>query len=177
MKEGQYYMTPLYLICLPLIFLTLAPGIELNLFYSLVPITGVSLLLRALILGDYNVAWRYFLPVIVPTIVYGAVALRWAVDQFHREEVLFREAERFDVKQWIKHLMRDKEPLPTGGEAIFCFSLMLTLAWFMIQYLSSAGLATAPAAMAAGQVAFILTPPLAMAFALTSSPRRTEPHY
>ena len=48
MKEGQYYMTPLYLVCLPLIFLTLAPGIELNLFYSLVPITGVSLLLRAL---------------------------------------------------------------------------------------------------------------------------------
>ena len=26
MKEGQYYMTPLYLVCLPLIFLTLVPG-------------------------------------------------------------------------------------------------------------------------------------------------------
>ena len=26
MKEGQYYMTPLYLVCLPLIFLTLCPG-------------------------------------------------------------------------------------------------------------------------------------------------------
>ncbi len=26
MKEGQYYMTPLYLVCLPLVFLTLAPG-------------------------------------------------------------------------------------------------------------------------------------------------------
>ena len=26
MKEGQYYMTPLYLVCLPLIFLTLAAG-------------------------------------------------------------------------------------------------------------------------------------------------------
>ncbi len=47
MKEGQYYMTPLYLVCLPLVFLTLAPGIELDLFYSLVPITGVALLLRA----------------------------------------------------------------------------------------------------------------------------------
>ncbi len=35
MKEGQYYMTPLYLVCIPLIFLTLAPEIELNLFYSL----------------------------------------------------------------------------------------------------------------------------------------------
>ena len=53
MKEGQYYMTPLYLICLPLIFLTLIPETKLNLFYSLVPITGVALLLRALIMGDY----------------------------------------------------------------------------------------------------------------------------
>ena len=47
MKEGQYYMTPLYLVCLPLIFLTVVPEIKLNLFYSLVPITGVALLLRA----------------------------------------------------------------------------------------------------------------------------------
>jgi sodium transport system permease protein len=169
MKEGQYYMTPLYLVCFPLVLLTLAPGVELNLFYSLLPVSGVSLLLRSLIQGDYGVAWRYSIPVLVPTIAYGAFALQWAVDQFHREDVLFREAERFDLRYWFKHLMRDKEPTPNGGEALFCFALMLTLAWFMMQYVGSAG----PAAVAAGQVAFILTPPLAMAVALTSSPRRT----
>ena len=87
MKEGQYYMTPLYLVCLPLIFLTLTPGIELDLFYSLVPITGVALLLRALILGNYDVALRYFLPCWC-RLVYAAVALRWAIDQFQREDVL-----------------------------------------------------------------------------------------
>ena len=173
MKEGQYYMTPLYLVCLPLIFLTLAPGIELNLFYSLVPVTGVSLLLRALILGDYDVARRFFLPVLVPTVVYGAVALRWAIDQFQREDVLFREAERFDLRIWVRHLLRDKEPTPTGGEALICFSMMLTLAWFLMQFLAGQGLASSTRAMAAGQVAFILTPPLAMAVLLTSSPRRT----
>ena len=173
MKEGQYYMTPLYLVCIPLVFLTLAPGIELNLFYSLVPVTGVSLLLRALMLHEYDVAWRYFVPVLFPTVVYGAVALRWAVDQFHREEVLFREAERFDLKLWVRHLLRDKEPTPTAGQAIFCFAMMLTLAWFMLQYLALNGLATSLGAMAAGQIAFILTPPLAMALFLTSSPRRT----
>ena len=174
MKEGQYYMTPLYLVCLPLIFLTLAPGIELNLFYSLVPVTGVSLLLRALILGDYAVAWRFFLPVLVPTVVYGAVALRWAIDQFQREDVLFREAERFDIRSWVRHLLRDKEPTPNGGEALFCFALMLTLAWFLLQYLATnPDLANSVKAMAGGQVAFILTPPLAMAVLLTASPRRT----
>jgi sodium transport system permease protein len=156
-----------------LIFLTLAPGIELNLFYSLVPVTGVSLLLRSLILGEYDMAWRFFLPVLVPTIVYGGIALRWAIDQFQREDVLFREAERFDLKSWIRHLLRDKEPVPNGGEALFCFALMLTSAWFLIQFFASQGLASSPKTMAVGQVAFILTPPLAMAFLLTSSPRRT----
>jgi sodium transport system permease protein len=184
MKEGQYYMTPLYLVCLPLIFLTLAPGIELNLFYSLVPVTGVSLLLRALILGDYAVAGRYFLAVLVPTVVYGAVALRWAIDQFQREDVLFREAERFDLRIWVRHMLRDKEPTPNGGEALFCFTVMITLAWFLMQFLASdPDLASSLGAMAGGQIALILTPPLAMAVLLTSSPRQTlrlfwpEPRY
>ncbi len=173
MKEGQYYMTPLYMVCLPLIFLTLAPGIEINLFYSLVPVTGVALLLRTLLLGDYAVAWHYFLPVILTTMGYGAVALRWAIDQFQREDVLFREAERFSLGIWLRHLLRDKEPTPTGGEALLCFALMLTMAWFFTQYMLMTSLGTSTAGMAVGQIAFILTPPLAMAMILTSSPRQT----
>ncbi len=172
MKEGQYYMTPLYMICLPLIFLTLAPGVELNLFYSLVPITGVSLLLRALILGDYAVAWRYFLPVLVPTMIYGAVALRWAVEQFQSEDVLFREAERFDLRSWLRHLVRDREPTPTGGQALLCFALMLSSAWFLTLYLSGQGLASSWKSIVAGQ-AVILIIPVAMTLLLTSAPRRT----
>ena len=34
MKEGQYYMTPLYLVSLPLILVTLMPEISLSLFYE-----------------------------------------------------------------------------------------------------------------------------------------------
>lgn len=168
MKEGQYYMTPLYLAAMPLIFLTLAPGVELNLFFSLVPITGVSLLLRALMQGDYQVAVRFFLPVLIPTLLYGAIALRWAVDQFQSEAVLFREAEHFDLRSWVRHLFRDKEPTPTGGEAVFCFTLMLTTAWFVSQ-----GLPVSVAGIIIGFLAYILTPPAAMALLLTSSPRRT----
>lgn len=173
MKEGQYYMTPLYLVCLPLMMLSLTPGIELNLFYSLVPVTGVALLLKVLIQGDYVTAGQYFLPVLLPTVFYGGLALRWAIDQFQREDVLFREAERFDLRTWFTHLLRDKEPTPNGAEALFCFALMLTSAWFLMQYLAVAGLASSTAGMAAGQIAFILTPPVAMAFLLTSAPRRT----
>jgi sodium transport system permease protein len=172
MKEGQYYMTPLYLICLPLIFLTLAPGIELNLFYSLVPITGVALLLRALIMSNYDVALRYFLPVLVPTLVYAAIAIRWAVDQFQREEVLFREAEQFNFYSWFRHLFRDREPEPTGGQAILCFSLILTCSWFLLQYLLLKGAVLDLSAVVAGQLV-IFIPPVMMAILLTSQPART----
>ena len=171
MKEGQYYMTPLYMVAMPLIFLTLMPGIEINLFYSLVPITGVSLLLRALIQGHYDVAWRFFIPVLLPTLVYGALALRWAVDQFRREDVLFRESDRFNLLLWCRHLYRDKGPLPTGGQALLCFVLMLTSAWFIMQALGTN--LDSLTLMAAGQVGFILLPPILMSVVLTSSPRRT----
>ena len=159
MKEGQYYMTPLYLICLPLIFLTLMPEIELNLFYSLVPITGVALLLRALIMGDYAPARASSLPVMVPTVVYAWIALRWAIDQFQREEVLFREAERFNLGTWLKHLIRDRQPKPTGGQALLCFSLILTASWFLMEYMAIQGIGANIAAVAAGQF-LILFPPL-----------------
>jgi sodium transport system permease protein len=182
MKEGQYYMTPLYLVCIPLVFLTLAPEIKLNLFISLLPITGVALLLKALILEKYDVALRFFLPVMIPMLVYAAVALRWAVDQFQREDVLFREAERFSVGSWLRHLIRDREPTPTGGQATLCFALILSASWFLLQYLPSLGKNADLLSVVAGQ-AVILIVPVIMAVLLTSSPRRTlrlawpEPRY
>ncbi len=172
MKEGQYYMTPLYLISMPLIFLSLAPEIELDLFYSLVPITGVALLLKALILGSYDVAFRYFLPVLLPMLVYAAVALRWAVDQFQREDVLFREAERFSLATWLHHLYRDREPTPTGSEALLCFALILTSSWFLMMYLGGGRGGPELGDVVIGQL-FIAIPPVLMAVFLTSSPART----
>jgi sodium transport system permease protein len=171
MKEGQYYMTPLYLVTLPLILVTMMPEVSLNLFYSVVPITGVSLLLKSLILGEYDLARRYFLAVLIPTILYGWLALRWAVDLFRREDVVFREAEAFDLASWARHLVRDKEPRPGAGAAIFCFAAMLCLAWFLMQGLSTG--VSPLAGMLLGHLVFILGPPVLLAFLLTSDPLGT----
>ena len=170
MKEGQYYMTPLYMIAMPLIFLTLMPGVELNPYYSLVPITGVSLLLKELMLEQYREAWTYFPVVLISTIVYGAMALRWAVGQFRTEEVLFREAERFDLGSWLRHLVRDRGPLPSGGMAIACFLVIITMSWYTSMLLTGSD---PLAALAIGQVVFILGPPVVMALAFTSAPLKT----
>lgn len=168
MKEGQYYMTPLYMVTLPLIMATLAPGIELNLFTSLIPVTGVSLLLRALMQGDYAEARKFSLPVLLPTVIYGSIALNWAIDQFQRESVLFREAERFDLRDWLRHLVRDRQPTPGVGVALLCFALMMASAWFL-----SARMGSTLTSVLLGQLAFILVPPLVLTLLFTSSAKET----
>src|SRR5204863_1813494 len=63
-KEGQYYLMPLFFLTMPLIFLTLAPGVELSPLYSMVPVTGVALLLQRLMSdGIDGGALLYFVPV------------------------------------------------------------------------------------------------------------------
>jgi sodium transport system permease protein len=168
MKEGQYYMTPLYLVAMPLILMTVVPGVELDLFTSLLPITGVSLLLRSLMQGDYEVARRYFLPVLIPILIYGLIALRWAVDQFKSESVLFREAERFDLRAWLRHLWRDKPAVPSPVQALLCFVLILVTTVLLMPALGGS-----LAAIAVHQVAIVLGIPLALTLLLTTDPART----
>src|SRR6266404_6367102 len=129
-KEGQYYLMPLFLVTMPLVFLTLAPGVELNPFYSLVPVTGVALLMQRLMTVSLDqVPWLYFVPVLAPIVLYSGLALHWAIEQFKREEVLFREAERLEIGLWLRRLFREKEALPSTGQALFCFALIIALRW------------------------------------------------
>ncbi len=150
-KEGQYYLMPLFLITLPLVALPLSPSFELTLGNSLIPVTGIVLLLRAAIEGDYLEAFRYLGPVVMVTMVCCWLAIRWAVDQFNKESVLFREGERFELGAWLHHLRRDRDLTPTVAAALMCGVLILILRFFL-------GLAILPAQ--ADPVAQILVPQL-----------------
>jgi sodium transport system permease protein len=168
-KEGQHYLMPLFLVTMPLIFLTLAPGVELNHFYSMVPVTGVALLLQKLmaVKPPEQSLWGYFIPVLAPMIVYSWLALRWAIEQFQREEVLFREAERLDLKLWLRRLFREKEALPSTGQALFCFALLFGLHWFTLSMRPENSLV---ASHAIYNLAFVAAPPLIMVLLLTTRP-------
>ena len=97
-KEGQYYLMPLVLVTLPLLILPMAPGVELTLGNSLIPMTGLVLLLRQLLDGNGWEVRYYVLPVILVTGVCCLVAMRWAIDQFNTESVLFSDTERLDLR-------------------------------------------------------------------------------
>jgi sodium transport system permease protein len=170
-KEGQYYLMPLFLVTLPLVCLTLAPGVELSPLYSMVPVTGVALLLQKLISPDpqASIPWLYFIPVLVPMVIYSWLALRWAIGQFQREEVLFREAERLDIGLWLRRLFREKEALPTAGQAFFCFAMLLVLRWLSLGFGRDKPVLSLTAVC---QLAFTAAPPLFMALLLTTRPRQ-----
>ena len=173
-KEGQYYLMPLVLLTLPLVLLPIAPGVELTLGNSLIPVTGVVLLLRMFMEANYWQALPYVPPVVCVTGICCLLSIRWAIDQFNSESVLFRESERFDVRLWVRQLLRDREPLPTVAEAVFCGAIIMLIRYFMSFALPM------PATFddfvvhtIVTQLVVILTPVMVMAVILTRSPRRT----
>ncbi|MCC6125797.1 MAG: CPBP family intramembrane metalloprotease [Pirellulales bacterium] len=173
-KEGQYYLMPVLLITMPLVVLPMSPGAQLNLGYSLIPISGIVLLLKTLLEGNYLPALQYAPVVVGVTVVACLVAIRWAIDQFNSESVLFSGSERLDLKLWLKRLYRDRTPTPTVPAAVCCAVVILMLQFFV-------GLSVDPQKTIAGftkavlvpQLAVILTPVLLMTLFLASKPRET----
>lgn len=173
-KEGQYYLMPLVLVTLPLVILPMAPSIELNLGMSLIPVTGVVLLLKAMLEGRYWELLPYLLPVVAVTGGCCLLAVRWAVDQFNSENVLFREGERGGLGVWFRHLLRDREETPNVAAALMCGVLILTVYFFMSTALPQpTTFAEIMRLAVVTQVTVMLLPMLLMTAVCTRSLRQT----
>ena len=173
-KEGQYYLMPLVLICMPLMILPMAPGVELNLGNSLIPVTGVVLLLRTVLEGKYLAALPFIAPVVIVTIACCLLAIRWAIDQFNKESVLFRESERLDLGLWMRHLVRDRRDTPSIAEALSCFVLILLVQFFMNLSLPvPRNFRDVATLIFINQVVVIALPALLMTIMLTRRPAQT----
>ncbi|REK18661.1 MAG: CPBP family intramembrane metalloprotease [Planctomycetota bacterium] len=173
-KEGQYYLMPLVLVTMPLTILPMAPGVELNLGNSLIPITGVVLLLRAALEGHYLELLPYLPVVVFVTLGCCLLAIRWATDQFNSEGVLFRESERWGVRLWLRHLVRDRTATPSFAQALFAGVLILMLKFFM-GFISAmpASFADFAKMVTVTQLVVVLTPAVLAAVMLTRSPGQT----
>ncbi|WLD10738.1 ABC transporter permease subunit/CPBP intramembrane protease [Planctellipticum variicoloris] len=182
-KEGQYYLTPVLMVTMGLTVFCLSPGVELEPFYSVMPVMGPSLLLKELLRSSGNIGELslFAIPVLISSVGYAALALWWAIDQFGREDVLFREAERFDLRLWIVHLFRDKELTPSFAEGMFCFIAIMLLQFAAMKFMQAPlqGVTAASRSTAMmqllmiQQLVIIATPALMMGVMLTSSIRAT----
>jgi len=182
-KEGQYYLTPLLMVTIGLTLFCLNPAVEITPYYSILPVMGPALLLKALLLGATSSVPLsiYFAPVLLSSFAYSAIALWWAIELFRREAILFREADRLELGLWLRQIFRDKDAMPTGAEAGICFLLIL-----LLQFASYSPMQQAFFAVPEGsrqvkllelQMIYLLvtvaTPALMMAAVLTTDFRRT----
>jgi sodium transport system permease protein len=172
-KEGQYYLMPLLMVMMPLMTLPMLPAAQLDLGTSLIPVTGMMLLLRSLMEGQVLESLRYAVPVVLVTGVCCLMAVRWAVDQFNRESVLFRESEQWGLGLWLRHLMRDRGDTPNFAEAMLCAVLLLVIRFFAGFLAGVPGnFAELRTSLLVTQLAFIAAPPLLMAVMLTRRPAK-----
>jgi sodium transport system permease protein len=101
-KEGQYYLLPLFLGIMPLVLFSMAPNADLSIGMCLIPVTGLCLLLQKMIgPTPWSEVLPYLIPVVISLVICVLAASWWAVRQFHREEVLFRESDRSHAPAWF----------------------------------------------------------------------------
>lgn len=133
-KEGQYYLIPLIMCGLPLMIIPTLPGVRLDLGTSLIPVTGIMLVLRAMIEGRWGDIVHWFCPVTIVTVAGCAVAIRWVVYQFSREEIIFRPSDRFSVRAWLREFFRSRDVGPAPGHAVLCGLLILLLKFMTARF-------------------------------------------
>ena len=130
-KEGQYYLVPLMMISMPLMMLPMMPAAKLDFGSSLIPVSGLMLMLRGLIEGQYKEVAPFAGPVVAVTLVCCWLAIRWVIVQFSSESVIFRPSERFSVGVWLKKSVQERHDFPLVGHALLCGILILVLKFFM----------------------------------------------
>ncbi|QDU88705.1 ABC-2 family transporter protein [Pirellulimonas nuda] len=174
-KEGQYYLMPLMLATMPLMVLPILPGVELNLGTALIPVSGMALVLRAVIEGRYADAAPYVLPVFLVTIACCVAAIRWAVWQFNQESLLFHEGERFNLRRWGAALYRDRGD-SIGIRGAVAVGAAIAIMQFLVNMLTPApttlDFAFVVRMVLLSQAACILLPTLAVVALLARRPLR-----
>ncbi len=174
-KEGQYYLMPLMMLSLPLVLLPMMPGMGLNVGTALIPVSGMFLLVRALVEAQYVAALMHF--PMVAGVTFGCLwlATRWAQRQFEDEAVLFGGGEQWELRSWMRHLWRDRQAVPTPVQAFACGAIILVGLFFgklMVSEMPS-GLGALTRLILTPQIGLILAPALLMAIILTTSLRQT----
>lgn len=87
-KEATGMVSPLMMMVIVPIAVAMLPGVELNWFWSMVPLTNVSLAMKELVKGTMD--YRMFAAILLSTTLIAAALLAWCRWWFNREEVLFR---------------------------------------------------------------------------------------
>jgi sodium transport system permease protein len=164
-KEGQSFLTPVYMALSLPGMVTMLPTIELNAWTTFVPIVNIALLIKALMMGEVRGDLVFL--VLVASAIYASLALALAVRVFQREQVLLggRESMRD-----LLGLHGGRARVPSPSLALVMYAVALVASFYGSLALESRGFMTSLLVM---QYGFFLAPVLIMALAMRMDLRQT----
>ena len=164
-KEGQSFLTPVYMALSLPAMVTMLPTIELNAWTTFVPIVNIALLIKALLMGEARGELVFL--ALVASAIYASLALALAVRVFQREQVLLggRESMRD-----LLGLHGGRARVPSPSLALVMYAVALVASFYGSLALESRGFMTSLLVM---QYGFFLAPVAIMALAMRMDLRET----
>jgi sodium transport system permease protein len=167
-KEGQNLLTPIQMVAIMLGFVAIIPGVEMTPAIAVIPVANVVLLIKEILLGQAQLGLS--LLVFASIAVAAWIGVRWAVNQFQREDILFLEGGEL---KWSSLLRRRAaiaaQPIPGMGGAWLVYLLSLILLFYVGQ---AAQIKDITRGLFITEVLLIAGPPLLLAKYLRYDRRR-----
>jgi sodium transport system permease protein len=164
-KDGQNFLTPVYMALVLPAAVTTMPSVELDAWTAFVPVVNIALLVKALFSGEVRTEALFL--VAVSSALYAVLAIALAARVFAREQILLggRESARR-----VLGLERRRGGVPSPSASLTTFAVALVLAFYASLTVEKRGLLTA---LLITQYGFFLLPTLAVVFGLGYSARQT----
>jgi sodium transport system permease protein len=164
-KDGQNFLTPVYMLLAMPAGVTMLRGIELNAWTAFVPVVNIALLIKALLIAEAGPD-LIFLALLSST-AYAALAVMLAARVFGREQVMLGGRESL---RSLLGFERQAGGTPTPAFVLTSFGLVLVLAFYGSLLLQSAG---AIITLLVTELGFFLAPTLLLVAGFGFAFRRT----
>ncbi len=155
-KEGQYYLMPMMMVIVPLVMLPSFPGIRLGIGTSLIPVSGVFLVVQAMFEGQYAIALWHLPIVAAVTIACVGIVVQATMRLFENEEVLFHGGQAFSLNRLWGAVLDNRQPYATTGQA-YALAVAILVSLFFGRML----LTTSPNTLG-GLVSMVMLPQLGL---------------
>ncbi len=125
MREANTYLSPVIMITILMSFVSMLPGVELNVGFSMIPVINIALLFKEIMLDQFSMI--NFLVTIGSTLVLDMLMIVLTVKLFNREGILFRVEEEKTLKFWGKNKKNIFQP----GLALMIFAAQLVALFYI----------------------------------------------
>jgi sodium transport system permease protein len=164
-KDGQNFVTPVYLaLSIPSSF-TMLPGVELSAWTAFIPVLNIALLIKGLLLGEATPDLVFL--TLVSAGLYAMLALLFAARVFQREQVLLGGQEPLLVTLGLE---RTPGQTPSPAMALCFFAVASVAVFYGSLAIESRGIV---ATLLLSQLGFFLLPSLVWVVAFGLAPVAT----